>query len=410
MLFIGSMLIPVFIHLGPFRLSVYRVTLILLLLPMLIRWAGLLSRKARATDAFVLLFALWGMFSLLVADGLVSLEAGGIFVIETLGSYLAARCYIRTRDNFEAVMRVLFWMVAVLLPFAVFENLTDRPVILEALGRFVSVPANIGHDPRWGLDRAQTVFEHPILFGVFCSSVFAPSVYIFARKRRGFLRFWRSGIVLLTTATSLSAGALMALVGQGGLIAWDVATRRVRYRWTILAVLAAVAYVVVDLLSNRTPIQVFISYFTFNPFTGYIRLHTWDHGTAAVLNNPIFGIGLTGDWERPHWLTSSVDNFFLLISMRHGLPATVFLFWAIASVLYSIGRITIKNENINACRFSVLVVLGGWIMAGVTVHFWNATFCLFMFYLGAGLWLTDAETDEADLPSGGEVRSKRSLL
>lgn len=410
MLFVGSMVIPVFIHLGPLRLSVYRIALILLLLPMLVRWAGLLSRKTRSTDVFVLLFALWGVFSLLVADGLVSLEAGGIFVVETLGSYLAARCYIRTRDDFEAVMRVLFWMVSVLLPFAVFENLTGRPVILEAFGRFASVPANIGHDPRWGFDRAQTVFEHPILFGVFCSSVFAPSVYIFARKRRGFLRFWRTGILLLTTATSLSAGALMALVGQGGLIAWDAATRGVRNRWAILAALAAVAYVAVDLLSNRTPIQVFISYFTFNPFTGYIRLHIWDHGTAAVLNNPIFGIGLTGDWERPHWLTSSVDNFFLLISMRHGLPATIFLLGAIASVLYSIGRINLENVNIRACRFSVLVVLGGWIMAGMTVHFWNATFCLFMFYLGAGLWIADGEPDESELPCSGKVRSKRSLL
>ena len=29
----------------------------------------------------------------------------------------------------------------------------------------------------------------------------------------------------------------------------------------------------------------------------------------------------------------------------------------------------------------------GLILAGTTVHYWNATFCLFMFLLGSGAWL-----------------------
>jgi hypothetical protein len=70
---------------------------------------------------------------------------------------------------------------------------------------------------------------------------------------------------------------------------------------------------VVDLLSNRTPFHVFVTYLTFSVETGYARIMIWNWGIAEVMRHPVFGIGLA-EWERPLWKSGSMDNFWLVRS------------------------------------------------------------------------------------------------
>jgi len=53
-----------------------------------------------------------------------------------------------------------------------------------------------------------------------------------------------------------------------------------------------------------------------------------------VRAHPVFGIGY-GDWARPNWIPASVDNFWLLTAMRHGVPGLGFLAAAFILVLFS---------------------------------------------------------------------------
>ena len=118
---------------------------------------------------------------------------------------------------------------------------------------------------RMGLFRAQAVFEHPILWGVFCSLAIANAFYICREK------FVRSvvltGFATGMTFTSLSSGPLLAAAIQLGIIGWGWITRNA---WWVLIGLVVLGYVVIDLLSNRSPVQVLITYLTFNSGIGLL--------------------------------------------------------------------------------------------------------------------------------------------
>ena len=57
-----------------------------------------------------------------------SLQTWGIGLIETLGPYLLARCYIRDADDFYNLIRLQFRIVLLLLPFAIVEFITGHDI------------------------------------------------------------------------------------------------------------------------------------------------------------------------------------------------------------------------------------------------------------------------------------------
>ncbi|WKL39822.1 O-antigen ligase family protein (plasmid) [Sinorhizobium meliloti] len=109
--------------------------------------------------------------------------------------------------------------------------------------------------------------------------------------------------------------------------------------------------------SNQTPVKFYISHFTFDAQTGWYRLAIWEFGSASVLNHPILGIGLT-EYARPSWMGSaSVDNFWLLIAIRHGIPAVVLM---LGSCLWLTGAMAFKkglDEKEDTFRLSLLISL-----------------------------------------------------
>ena len=134
----------------------------------------------------------------------------------------------------------------------------------------------------------------------FCSASFVQprSLSAFMSFRSSLLSRLSPGFVAMAVVSSLSSGAILSVVVQAMLIGWDKVTAAVTRRWAILATIVLTAYLVVDAISNRSPIDVFISYLTFNADTSYMRVHIWNYGTQSVMKHPILGVGLN-DWERP---------------------------------------------------------------------------------------------------------------
>lgn len=384
-LFMLSLAIPLDFNAGPLRLSPYRAILILTLLPCIIAWLSGKSGRIRLADVLLLLSVLWASVALVVHHGVgPTWETSGILLIETFGAYLLARKLIRTPEDFRRMARVLFWMICVFLPFAAIEAVTGRALLLEVVGAARNMP-----ELRLGLNRSQVVFQNSILYGVFAASAFGLVWYTLgtgASRAAGLLR-----IALVTAATffSLTAGGLAVLNTQIGLSVWNYVTRSIPHRWLLFALLLVAAYVTVDLLSNRTPMRVFVSYLTFSPTTGYGRLLIWHFGSTEVMNNPLFGIGF-GDWERPSWMGSSVDNFWLLVAMRYGLPAFVCLAGAFVLIVAALARAKLNDERIRACRAGLLVTLGGLAVGAATVHYWNEVYTWFLFLLGSGMWMLES--------------------
>jgi hypothetical protein len=168
---------------------------------------------------------------------------------------------------------------------------------------------------------------------------------------------------------------------------WDRALQFVG-RWRLLFTLMGLTYVGIDLFSNRTPFHVFVSYFTFSAHSAYNRINIWIYGTAEVARHPIFGIGL-GDWIRAPWMSDSMDNFWLLITVRYGVPALLFLLATVFGLVIAAGlRKNLPLEWRHA-RHAWAFTLFGISVAAATVHLWNALFVLFMFLVGSGAWMAD---------------------
>lgn len=375
------------ISLGSLRLSPYRITLIVMLLPALNELFRNRQAPAGATDGLMALHGLWAALSLILTMGLTEgIESAGIYFIETFGAFLLARAYVRIYEDFTAVIRLIFMIAVSLLAFAALESFSGTHILREP---FKAVFGGTGPhviEPRLGLTRSFASFEHPILFGVFSASAFAGTYYVLCDTKLEITHFKKIAAVMLATFFSLSGGPFTALALQMGLITWDRITKGVANRWGILFGIFAGIWMVLTLLSNRSPILVFISYLTFSANSAYNRVHIWNYGTAEVARHPMIGIGLN-DWIRAPWMSSSMDNFWLLTTVRYGLPALIFLAVAVVLVGWKQAQNVQTDLPLKNARKAWIITMSSFVLAGLTVHFWNAIMVHFFFLVGCGMSL-----------------------
>lgn len=390
-LFLFSLLIPTVFFFGDIRLSAYRVLLVFLITPFFFNW--LLDRKTKkcSADWFILLFVVWAFVSFSVNHGFsAAIEPSGIMFLETFGSYIIARLSIRDHHTFEAFAKVLFWIVIALAPGAVFEALTGRNITLEVFNKIGPAFGDVYKEPRLGLDRVQSTFEHPILFGVFCGSALGLTYFVVCYKKSKFMRLFWVSTVFSVAALALSSGPLAALTAQLLLIFWNIVLAKYPGRWKLLAALTVIAFLTVEAISNRSSPAVFISYFAFNEHTAYNRLMIWHYGVQNISNNPLFGLGFN-EWVRAWYMSTSMDMFWLIHAVRHGIPAIIFLFTAILIVIIGLMRRKSANAFEACCKLGYLTTFFGFFISGWTVHYWNSTYVLFMFFLGAGVGIARKE-------------------
>ncbi len=398
-IFILGMCIPLFINLGPVRLTVYRIVLLALFFPALYQFFSGSAGKLRLPDFCVIGICVWSSLSLAANHGLGSMvESIGIVWVETLGAYLIGRVYIRTPEAFHAVVRMLFWLGMLILPLAIIEAVTSDNLILlvfDKIGPAISNKAAEIAD-RLGLNRVQGPFDHPILFGVFFGSQIGLVYYVLIYGKRPFERILKTVLIALTAAFSLSAGPLIAMSTQLYLILWDQLLNSVRRKWYVLSALAVFGFFVVYIFfADRTPFHTIVTYLSFSQGSAYNRILIWTYGIQNISNNPIFGIGF-GEWVRPSWMSSSIDMFWIVGAVRHGILVWILWLLLVGSIFLKISWTKRLNPRLQDYRTGYLITLFGVFMAGWTVHFWNALFVYFMFLLGSGLWMADGPAGEAD--------------
>ncbi len=398
MLYLLAVLLPVSFRLGPLVMTGVRVFLLLMIIPLALRLLSGRCGRLMVIDGLMVAHILWATVALAVNNPEQVIQQAGSVGLEFIGGYLVGRTCIRSRDDFVALVRFLVAVVICVLPFTVFEALTGRSVLLDLLNKLpgLSAQPNVSTDKRLGLFRVQSTFAHPIHFGLFCSVIL--SLCFVGLKgavpdgRRSLLGI----LVAVSGFLSLSSGALLALLLQTGLIGWAFAFRGVERRWWLLLGLFALAYVVVDMLSNRTPIRVFMTYATFSAHTAYWRMIIFEWGMKNVWANPVFGLGLN-DWVRPVYMRSgSMDNFWLVMAVRYGIPGFLLL-----AAGYLIGLFRVMTRDFRAdpglghIRRAWVFTFVGLTFTLCTVHVWSNVYSFVFFIFGAGIWLIDV------VPGGG---------
>jgi len=334
----------------------------------------------------------------MATDGLeASIEPIGVYATQTFGAYLLGRACIRRLEDVRYLATLIFVQAAFMLPFAVFEALTSRSIILEAFSGILPTYGYVYKEPRLGLDQVQGTFEHPILFGIFMAFGFS---LVFFRFKTNFSKIFTLPVIVINTFLSLSTGALLSIVVQAILIGWSMVFRVSTPRWRNLAILVVITYIAIDMASNRSPAAVFVDYLTFNTGNAYNRILIWEFGTAEVWRHPFFGLGFAADWERPYWMSSSMDNFWLVAAVRYGLPNFILLAAAFIFALYLAGRAPILDEDTVLLRRGYIMGTVGTLAAICSVHLWNFSYSWLMFALGGVVWFIDAGK-AAPTDSGG---------
>jgi O-antigen ligase len=391
-LFFIGLVVPWVISIGPLRMSVYRFALLLMVLPCLAMWLSGKAGRIRIADILLLLFSFWCALSFTVLHGAaIALEPSGIVFVETIGAYLLGRCYIRSADDFHNAIKVLFAIVVVLLPFAMFEFVSGQNISRELFAQIWPTRSDPPEPGRLGLTRVQAVFDHPILFGVFAGSIFALAHVVLGFRKSFFDRCLKTGIVGLTSFLSLSAGPVLVVIVQGALLSWNGLLRGVQARWKILIGLVTLLVASVELVANRSLPAIVSSYFAFDVQSYWYRMLIWSYGSAAALNHPLFGVGLY-DWDRPEWMPPSIDNVWLFFAIRYGLPGAALMLLFLVAVVLPISAKKGLNERQLEYRTGFLIMIAAFFLVGWTVHFWDAAYVLFLFLVGSGVWMLDVRT------------------
>jgi len=394
LLYLLMVLLPIGFELGPLYLTSLRLLLLVLFVPLMLQL--LLGRFGRLLWPDVLFFMhiAWTTVALGVNNPSMVIGNIGAAAIEFLGGYLVARATIRSKADFIMLARWLGFLVCLTLPLALIESQTGNAPILSFLERIpgLRTTKNFYMEPRMGLQRAQVFLAHPIHYGLFCSSAFSLVVLALRDIIPNWQRLLMAGAVALCVFLSLSSGAMLPLMVQMFLLVWIWVFHRLRRPWLPLVVLIMAAYIIVDLLSNRTPTMVFLSYATFSAHTAYWRAQIFEWGMINVWDNPIFGLGFN-DWVRPYYMYSgSMDNFWLVMAVRYGIPG--FLLVALG---FGIGLVRVMCRDFSGDP-ALIQMRRAWIFTFIgltltlcTVHIWTTIYSFIFFLFGAGMWLINAE-------------------
>ena len=389
-----SLALPFYYNIGPIRLSPYRFVLVVMTLPMLFLWVSGRFGGFKTADFLLLLTSIWAVISLQFGLQASSPQYAAVSFIELFTPYLIARYYVRSYSQWKKVYKFLWLIALILLPAAVIEARTGYR-LYNSLFSFLPTHAWANYGMRLGMNRAQTVFEHPILCGVFIAAIFAPAYVIFRNKSNIVSSLAKTFPVVSVVFFSLSSGAFVCLNLQVILLMFNKMMSKLKARWWIFPALVLTVYIVIDLLSNRTPFQVLSTYLALNSHTAYWRVLIAEYGMQSVWDNPIFGLGISSDWERPHFMvSSSVDNFWLLQAMRFGIPGFILMAMTWISVYASLSSLRQCEKHVAAARDSAVISIIAISFAIATVHIWGSTFILVMFVLGASMWVSDQKTEK----------------
>ena len=337
----------------------------------------------------MLFCTVWAGLALIVNHGLGSVTRAVMICVEIFGGYLFGRMTIRNTADYRRLFVLLTWGFAILAPFAVVELLTGEEPRPGPLRAHLQHPAAAIEPPTAARAiRAQTVFEHPILFGLVGSMAFANVLYIYQDR---FLRSVQlAAFFVFIVFTTLSSGPMLSILIQGadrlGPPALVHALQVGRLRLLRAHGLDAPEHrlaVPRPRLHHPAP-DVQSADRRRAPRHPRVR-QPRDREPSAFRHRPEpVGASL---------VEGNVDNFWLNHAMRFGLPSAVFFITAIAIGAYRI----VTEKTLNRCeanyRAGYLITLAGLVVVLGTVYVWTATAVFVCMYIGAGAWFYTREAE-----------------
>lgn len=365
------------LQLGSLFLPAARIYLIILTF-MILPYLG--SMKLRLFDWFFIGHVAWTCVAYIVIYGAGgAVERAGSYVLEFLIVYLAARTFLQTAEQVRAVAKLLFVLVLVAGIMAAPEAFTGIRFIHDFASSVTGITYRFDPEMRMGITRAASFFEHPILYGVFCAS----SLSLVWFTSTPLQRWYKVPVIAFATWLSASSAPLLILLVQLIFILTEWATRkRFKRRDKVLALTVGSFVLAMQTLTGRGVVGL-VTLMTLNPHTAYTRRAQWTFAMDDVMRHPWIGFR-PGSWTRPFWLAASIDNWWLLIMMRSGIPSLILLALSALTLWMAIARRQDVPPLFAQLRIAWGLMMIGVILGAATVAFFGKLQPLFAFYMGMG--------------------------
>lgn len=384
-IFFVALFIPGYMDVGV-RMTPYRLFLILMAAPTVLRFRNDRMLQITAVDVLMFLAILWITLSLLVNHGTERLVYAGSTFLEMYCGYLLGRVFIRSAADYRFFFNCLLVTLVAFAPFALLELVGHQRVLRNLADVVLTLPEAIEHDQvRFGLMRVMLSFEHALHFGTFCAIGFANAFYLSGSFLR---RYLVCGFIIVMSLLPLSSSAILIMVLQVGMIAYDRSFRFLANRWILLAVATVIGALSFQAIMGMSIPDYIVNELIISPDGGKARIEQFEYATREVYRHPIFGVGL-GEWRKPFWRTGSIDNFWLVIAVQSGLPALIFLVLAFLIHFRRVAFAMGLDPEEKRIRSGYLIALASILLVLVTYHIWGVIAVFVLLYVGGGAWFYD---------------------
>lgn len=360
------------------KLTPLRIAIICLLFPALSVLAQA-DRRIIVSDLFAVATAAWMIGATFVADGFQT--SAFIEALEFVGAYFIGRAYVFGRPALQTFVGALEILIIVMVALALLDNASGRNIVYETISTVLPT-TGAPNELRMGMVRATATFDGSHWLGTFCAC--AAAIFFYS-ERSPIRRAMYVGLSVLGCILAFSSSPLMAAVIVASAYFYDRALAQVAWRWKLFISLLAAFYLALSMISND-PVASIVGHLTFDPSNGWFRLNTWAHAWVNIGMSPWFGYGfkIYGDPD-DFWDQASVDCVYLVFALRFGIPAVALLVMTNIASFSQLGssfksRTTDRYMDHLGTGSTLMLVV--FLFVGVTIHFWNAPWSMWAFFIG----------------------------
>lgn len=375
----------------------YRLFLIFCI-PWLFREIANGNMKLGYVDILTGAMLYWILFSLTISEGIgKALSNGGASVVDIGAAYFIGRCCVNSFDKSDRYLRAMAPAYLVGGITVLIETVSGHYIFRPLLAKILSVPLQglifTSTTLRFGLVRGTGLFPHPILGGIQLAGLLPLFVLCAMPFRARIVGIFASILAIATVSSS----ALLFFVIAAALIVYEfVGKIVVDLTWSRLIWGIAIILFVLQIFTKGGLVGVTVNFLTFDKDTAYYRVLIWHFGSMTVASHPWVGIGF-GSWERPVWMTPSIDNYWLYIAMNYGLPEALMRFIVPISAVFIASRAS-NGAKLHERRiilgYSITVAVTT--VMGFTVSYWGVTQSWYFFLIGALVSLPRALSGQGD--------------
>jgi O-antigen ligase len=373
-LLVGMFMPPtVAFFLGTFKLSAGRIVLIMLFIPAI---KQLFNRPWHFvwSDPLVAAAVLWITGSRFFVEGINATSFMEGF--EFIGFYVLGRALFFQPAAINEMLPILRIVAVLLLAFAFMDFFTNTFVVNELGGKIFRTVTLVSqrdyshfHRELFGRDviRATSTFDHPILYGTFCSIVGA--IFLFAESGP-MLKIFGVGICFVGVVLSGSSAALLGSIIYVGVYVYNLVFRKYNSRWKVFVMLLVAAIITINIVIAH-PLNWIILHLTFDPVSGYYRILEWDAAIEQIKQHPYIGFG-SGHIFDNEFLDVSIDSVWLALALKYGVPASVLLMLSGFVLFLKNPGNKIEDREFLRTRTIFTLINALFIFIGFTVFYWNS--------------------------------------